>query len=132
MRVAAWTALLAVLPAQATAAPVTSGAWHCTFREDLRCDPGSECLAADFGTTVTLFEAGALYLSCTPGDCIRRPASFHARGEQVTVYVPAFGAVLSLSPDREVTEVSTIGHLVFIRRGRCVEGPPPEAEAADA
>jgi hypothetical protein len=118
-------AMLALLPAQAIAVPHTSGAWLCTFTEELRCDPGRGCLPADAGTTTTLYEMGGLYLNCTPSMCIPGIANFHVQGELLTAHVPEFGAVVNLSPNLEVTEVSTIGHLVFIRRGRCTEGPPP-------
>jgi hypothetical protein len=126
MRAIVCLAALAALPPQAFATPHTAGSWNCSFTEEQRCDPGRDCAAMAAGTTATLWEEGGLYLSCTPQECIPSRASFEPQGDRMTIHVADFGAVLSLSPDLQLTEVSTIGQLVFVRRGLCSEGPPPK------
>ena len=39
--------------------------------------------------------------------------------------VPGSGTFVKLSPELTVTEVSSIGPIVFIERGRCAPGPSP-------
>jgi hypothetical protein len=115
---------LVALPAQA-AAPHTRGSWDCSFTQELRCDPGRDCATMDAGTTTRLWEEGGLYMSCTPQECMPSAASFRPSGDLMRVYVEGLGAVLTLSANLEITEVSMIADLVFIRRGRCTEAPAP-------
>jgi len=127
IRRVACLALLGLLAAPAAAAPQGRGPWHCTFTEELRCDPGRDCLGGDSGTTTTLDEAAGLYLDCGPGACVPHPARFERLGDHVTAHVAGRATLVAVSPRREVTEVSLIGDLVFIKRGRCTAAPPTPA-----
>jgi hypothetical protein len=126
---------LALISAQALAMPprLESGTvWHCPVAEALRCDPGRECSPAGTNFIILLDPAAGRYMICWNelGDCDSHAARFSTWGEYLTAQDPGSGTVVKLSTDLAVTEVSTIGHAVFIARGRCRAGPRPASTNA--
>ncbi len=120
---------LALVAGQAAAQPPALEAgrmWHCTFPEQLRCDPGRACQIMDRNVRTFLDPLGGRYLTCTNGrdECIAQPARFSIWGTQLLAQVDG-GEVLHLAETLEATGVSSIGPIVFIERGRCAPGPAP-------
>ena len=99
--------------------------WHCTLNEQLRCDPGLACPPIALNVRTLLDPAGGRYLRCWSGrdDCDAQAARFSTEGEQFVMQVPGSGTFVKLAPELRVTEVSSIGPIVFIKRGRCAPGP---------
>ena len=122
---------LALVSAQAAALPVQleSGVWHCPVTEALRCDAGRDCVPGATNLTILVDPAASRIARCWNdlSDCDYHAARFWRRGEQLTAQGSEDGNLVNLSPDLAVTEVSSIGHSVFVFRGRCVQGPAPTA-----
>ena len=125
------TALLPFLliASQAAAQPprLESGLWHCTFTEQLRCESGRACVPIELNVKTLLDPAGGRYLRCwnSLDDCDAQTARFATEGRQLVMQVPGSGTFAKLAPDLTVTEVSSIGPIVFIERGHCAPGPLP-------
>ena len=122
-------ALLALVAAPAAAQPPALEAgrmWHCSFTEQLRCDPGTACLPTDRNVRTFLDPPGGRYITCTNGrdECIAQPARFTTWGTRLLAQVDG-GTVVKLAQNLEATGVATIGPIVFIERGRCTPGPAP-------
>lgn len=128
IRAAACLAALALLAGRAEAEGPLTGRWECKFTEEQRCDPGRDCADHDRATWMILDIPASTFTDCWVHSCMAHPARFDIVGRQVVAYVPSFVTVLTLSPERKVTEARLIGELVFFRRGRCTPAPPAGPE----
>ena len=123
IRAAACLAALALLAGRAEAEGPLTGRWQCVFTEEQRCDPGRDCGAHDSATWMILDISASTFSDCWKGSCTDNPARFDVVGRQVVAYVPNYVTILTLSPERKVTEARLIGEIVFFRRGRCTPAP---------
>lgn len=126
---------LVLISAQALAMPprLDSGTvWHCPVTEALRCDPGRDCTPNRTNFIILLDPRASRYMICWNdlNDCDSHAVRFSTWGEYLTAQDPGSGTLVKLSTDLAVTEVSTIGHAVFIARGRCRAGPRPTSTSA--
>ena len=127
MRTALLPLALIATPASAQPPALAAGRmWHCSFTEQLRCDPGRACAPTDRNVRTFLDPLGGRYLTCTNGrdECIAQPARFSTWGTNLLVQVDG-GTVVKLAETLEATGISTIDSMVFIERGRCTPAPAP-------